>query len=66
MRLEPGETLSGFESRLNDPHIVEVGTKDHAVLVSVELVDGLTPETRERLGARLRGEPGVRSVRIDD
>jgi hypothetical protein len=35
-------------------------------VISLDLVDELTPETRERRAARLRVRPGVRSVRIVD
>ena len=55
-----------FVGGLGDPHVDPVESSAPPGDLTVELVDGMTPDMRSRLAAKLREPPGVVSVRVDD
>ena len=67
VRLRPGASGDAFADRvLADPHVTSVGGTVPPSAIDVELVQGLTPDMRERLVAKWRRDPEVASVRVDD
>jgi hypothetical protein len=67
LRLRTGRSEATVRERLlDDPHVSSVGSAPFSDELSVSLLEGLAPATREQFVATLRRDPQIRSVQVVD